>query len=81
MQGVDPITSAGFRTDGLAMWSVNIPGDLIGKVGQISMMMQMQKMQQQQTGVGQGMPQPAPEPVDAPEAKPDDQEPQAAPAP
>ncbi len=55
MQGVEPITSAGFRNDGLAMWSVNIPGDLIGKIGQISMMMQMQKMQQQQS-MPQGMP-------------------------
>ena len=47
MQGVDPITSAGFREDGRVMWSVNIPGDLIGKLGQLGMMMQMQKMQQQ----------------------------------
>ncbi|WP_372844995.1 hypothetical protein [Pontiella sp.] len=47
MQGVDPITSAGFRQEGRAMWSVNIPGDLIGKLGQFAMMMQMQQMQQQ----------------------------------
>jgi hypothetical protein len=57
LQGVDPLTSAGFRQDGRMMWSVNIPGDLIGKLGQIGMMMQMQKMQQQQQmGAPQGMP-------------------------
>ncbi|MEE9368161.1 MAG: hypothetical protein V3V05_04770 [Pontiella sp.] len=54
MQGVDPITSAGFRDAGRVMWSVNIPGDLIGKLGQLGMMMQMQKMQQQQ--MPQGVP-------------------------
>jgi hypothetical protein len=54
MQGVDPITSAGFRQDGRAMWSVNIPGDLLGKLGQFAMMMQMQQMQQQ--GMPMGMP-------------------------
>ncbi|VGO13797.1 hypothetical protein PDESU_02354 [Pontiella desulfatans] len=51
MQGVDPITSAGFRQDGRVMWSINIPGDLIAKLGQIGMMMQMQQMQQQQQGM------------------------------
>ena len=81
LQGADPVTSAGFREDGAVMWSVNIPGSLIGKVGQAVLMMQMQQMQQQQTGFGQGMPQPAPEPVDAPEANADDLEPQTAPAP
>ncbi|MCK5676679.1 MAG: hypothetical protein KAH99_06650, partial [Verrucomicrobia bacterium] len=55
MQGADPITSAGFRQEGRVMWSINIPGDLIGKLGQMAMMMQMQNMQQQQ--MPQGMPQ------------------------
>jgi len=49
LQGADPVTSAGFRDDGLVMWSVNIPGSLIGKVGQAAMMMQMQQMQQAQS--------------------------------
>jgi len=48
LQGADPVTSAGFREDGMLMWSVNIPGSLIGKVGQAAMMMQMQQMQQAQ---------------------------------
>ncbi len=65
MQGADPITSAGFRDDGAVMWSVNIPGDLIGKIGQVGMMMQMQKMQQQQMqqGMPGGVPQAAPSAV------------------
>jgi hypothetical protein len=64
MQGVDPITSAGFRQDGRVMCSVNIPGDLIGKLGQVGMMMQMQKMQQQQ--MQQGMPAAMPQTLPAP---------------
>jgi len=59
LQGADPITSAGFRQDGRLMWSINIPGDLIGKLSQIGMMMQMQQMQQQQ-GMPGGMPQTMP---------------------
>ena len=65
LKGVEPVTSAGFKADGCVMWSVNIPGDLIGKFGQIGMMMQMQKMQQQQmqapSAVPGAMPQPAPQ--------------------
>jgi hypothetical protein len=80
LDGSDPVTSAGFSEDGAVMWSVNIPGSLIGKIGQVAMMMQMQQMQQQQMGVGQGMPQTTPEPVDGPEPNAD-QEPQPAPAP
>ena len=64
MQGADPITSAGFRDEGAVMWSVNIPGDLITKIGQVSMMMQMQKMQQQQ--MPQGIPGGAPQAMPVP---------------
>ncbi|VGO20631.1 hypothetical protein [Pontiella sulfatireligans] len=57
LKGASPLTSAGFKQDGLAMWSVNVPGDLIAKYGQMIMMMQMQQMQQmQQGGAPQGMP-------------------------
>jgi hypothetical protein len=82
-KGVDPITSAGFKADGRVMWSMNIPGDLIAKIGQLGMMMQMQQMQQQQMGGNQGMSPSAPEPVDAPEPKADQpsQPSQPAPAP
>jgi hypothetical protein len=56
-KGVDPVTSAGFRADNCVMWSVNIPGELIAKLGQMAMMMQMQKMQrQQQMGAPGGTP-------------------------
>ncbi len=44
-QGVEPITSAGFRADGSVMWSVNMPDELIAKIGQMAMMMQMQQAQ------------------------------------
>ena len=64
LQGVDPITSAGFRQEGRVMWSVNIPGDLIAKMGQMGMMMQMQKMQQQQMSAPQEAP------ADVPQAAP-----------
>jgi hypothetical protein len=46
LKGSDPITSAGFREDGAVMWSVNIPGALIGKIGQAAMMIQMRQVQQ-----------------------------------
>lgn len=46
MQGVDPVTGAGFIDEGSLKISVTIPGDLIGKISQIGMMMQMQKQQQ-----------------------------------
>lgn len=59
-EGVEPITSAGFKADGRVMWSFNIPGGLIGKFSQMAMMMQMQQMQQQSMGVPQGMPQQLP---------------------
>ena len=52
LQGVEPITSAGFKAEGRVMWSINIPGDLLTKIGQVVMMIQMQQMQQ-----GGGMPQ------------------------
>ena len=57
-QNVEPLTSAGFKADGRVMWSVNVPGELIAKYGQMAMMMQMQKMQQQP--VPGGMPQGSP---------------------
>lgn len=75
LQGVDPITSAGFREGGLVSWSLNIPGDLIGRLSQIGMMMQMQQMQQQQGRPG-AMPgatpgaMPGAMPGDVPEALP-----------
>lgn len=47
LQGADPVTSAGFSEDGMVMWSIDIPGSLLSRVGQAVMMMQMQKMQQQ----------------------------------
>ncbi len=55
-QGVEPITSAGFKADGRVMWSINLPGELIAKYGQMAMMMQMQKIQQPQSGVPQALP-------------------------
>ncbi len=48
LQGAEPVTSAGFREDGMVMWSVNVPGSLLAKVGQAAMMIQMQQMQQMQ---------------------------------
>ena len=42
-QGAEPITSAGFKADGRVMWSINVPGDLLAKIGQVVMMMQMQQ--------------------------------------
>ncbi len=44
-QGVEPVTSAGFKADGRVMWSANVPGELIAKYGQMAMMMQMQQPQ------------------------------------
>jgi len=55
LKGASPLTSAGFREDNRVMWSVNVPGDLIAKYGQMVMMLQMQKMQQKQ-GMPQGIP-------------------------
>ncbi len=48
LQGADPVTSAGFREDGMVMWSINVPGSLLAKIGQAAMMMQMQQMQNMQ---------------------------------
>lgn len=50
LQGSDPVTSAGFREDGMVMWSVNVPGSLLAKIGQAVMMMQMQQQQQMEPG-------------------------------
>ncbi|MDF7800878.1 hypothetical protein P4C99_15490 [Pontiellaceae bacterium B1224] len=55
-EGVDPLTSAGFKQNGCVMWSVNIPSDLLAKYGQMIMMAQMQQMQQQPGMAPQGMP-------------------------
>ena len=44
--GTPPITSAGFKKDGVVKCSLTIPGDLIAKYGQMIMMQQMQGMQQ-----------------------------------
>jgi hypothetical protein len=67
LQGVEPVTSAGFKADGRVRWSVNIPGDLIARIGQISMMMQMQQMQQMPpAGAPQGIPGGMPSTVPAP---------------
>jgi hypothetical protein len=43
LKGASPLTSAGFKADGRVMWSLNIPGDLIAKYGQIIVMMKMQQ--------------------------------------
>ena len=43
LQGSAPVASAGFSEEGAVMWSVHIPGSLIGKLGQAVMMMQMQQ--------------------------------------
>ncbi|QBG47916.1 hypothetical protein EGM51_11100 [Verrucomicrobia bacterium S94] len=51
-KGTSPVTSAGFRKDGMVSWSVTIPGDLIAKYGQMIMMVQMQNMQSSQPGPG-----------------------------
>jgi len=55
-QGVEPVTSAGFKADGRVMWSANVPGELIAKFGQMAMMAQMQQMQQSQGGMPQEAP-------------------------
>lgn len=46
--GAPPVTSAGFKKDGIVHCSVTIPGELLAKYGQMIMMQQMQSMQQQQ---------------------------------
>ncbi len=47
LQGASPITSAGHSSGGLVQWSLNVPGDLLARIGQAAMTIQMQKMQQQ----------------------------------
>lgn len=44
LQGTEPMTTAAFREDGCVMFSLNIPGDLIARIGQAVMMQQMQQM-------------------------------------
>jgi hypothetical protein len=46
LKGADPVTSAGFRENGMVMWSVNVPGSLLAKFGQAAMAVQMQQIQQ-----------------------------------
>ena len=41
----EPITMAGYRNTGRLMFSANIPGDLLAKIGQIAMQLQMQQTQ------------------------------------
>ena len=64
LQGAAPVTSAGFTEDGMLMWSFNVSGSLIGRIGQAVMMMQMQQMQQMQPLPG-GMPGAMPTPPDS----------------
>lgn len=47
LKGAEPVTLAGYRTNGRLMFSANIPGDLLVKIGQIVMQQQMQKQMQQ----------------------------------
>ncbi len=54
--GATPVTSAGFKKDGMVHWSLTIPGDLIAKYGQMIMMQQMQNMQQSQMMAPPAMP-------------------------
>ncbi len=60
LKEAEPVTMAGYRNSGRLMCSVNVPGDLLAKIGQIAMQMQMQQMQQAQppTGVPMAAPQP-----------------------
>lgn len=58
LKDAEPVTLAGYRNNGRLMWSVNVPGDLLAKVGQAIMMQQMQQMQMQQGGAPAAMPQP-----------------------
>ena len=43
LKGADPIVSAGFRESGMVMWSINVPGSLLAKVGQAAMAAQVQR--------------------------------------
>jgi hypothetical protein len=55
IKGAKPITAAGYRKDGRIEWNINIPGDLIARMGQAAMTIKMQQMQnmQQQTAAPQ----------------------------
>ncbi|MBT3296968.1 MAG: hypothetical protein HN919_15715 [Verrucomicrobia bacterium] len=46
LKGAEPITSAGHKSGGLVQWSMNMPADLLARIGQAAMAIQMQKMQQ-----------------------------------
>ena len=70
LQGVSPITSAGYMQDGLVQWSVNVPGDLLARLMQIGMTMQMQQMQKQQNSAPQPMAEPAPVQESSPQTAP-----------
>ncbi|MCK4565226.1 MAG: hypothetical protein KAU94_11200 [Verrucomicrobia bacterium] len=48
LKDAEPVTMAGYRNNGRLMCSVNVPSDLLAKVGQLAMQMQMQQMQQAQ---------------------------------
>ncbi len=48
LKDAEPVTMAGYRNNGRLMFSVNVPSDLLAKIGQLAMQMQMQQMQQQQ---------------------------------
>ncbi len=58
LQGAPPITSAGHNSGGLVQWSLNIPADLLARIGQAALAIQMQKMQQQMTAPAAGGSQP-----------------------
>ena len=45
LKDAEPVTMAGYRNTEGFMFSVNIPGDLLAKGGQIAMQMQMQQAQ------------------------------------
>ena len=60
LQGAPPITSAGHSGGGMVQWSLNVPADLLAKIGQAALAIQMQRMQQQ---VGAPAPAPAPAPA------------------
>lgn len=45
LKDAEPITMAGYRNNGRMMCSLNVPGDLVSKIGQIAMQMQMQQAQ------------------------------------
>ena len=51
LKDAEPVTMAGYRNNGRLMFSANIPGDLLAKIGQIAMQLKMQKMQQAQAPV------------------------------